>query len=220
MASALRLVDRLDLAASSGSFFPGRSFLAGAGSGTVAGVLALFGGAATSTFAFLDFACSVVAGSPLVPLLLLLVEMTSASALLFENFDFDWTSVTFLDTRADLLEVVTGSVFDGWILSFLVDYSFFGASCFAAALVLDTSAGLSLAVDFCLATGLTATAAALDDLLALLGCSGSAALDSSAFVFFAGDSGLPCCDLYCCLVALGGAFAGRAGVLGFLLVSR
>lgn len=149
VASAFRLVDRLDLAAGSGSFFPGRSFLAGAGSGTVAGVLALFGGAETSAFAFLDFTCSVVAGSPLVPLLLLLVEMTSASALLFENFDLDWTSVTFLDTRADLLEVVTGSVFDGWLLSFLVDFSLFGASCFAAVLALDTSAGLSLAADFC-----------------------------------------------------------------------
>lgn len=201
--SAFCLVARPDLVAGSGSFFTGRSFLAGAGSGTVAGVLVLFDGAGTSAFALVDFICSVAAGSALVPLLLLLVDMTSASALLFENFDFDWTSVTFLDARADLLEAVTGSVFDGWSLSFLVDFSLFGASCFAAALALDTSAGLSLTTGFCWAAGFPAPAAALDDLLALLGCSGSAALGSLAFVFFAGDSGLSYFDLNCCLVALG-----------------
>lgn len=135
---AFCLVDRLDLAAGSGSFFTGRSFLAGAGSGTVAGVLALFDGAGTSAFALVDFTNSAVAGSTLAPLLLLFVETTSASALLFENFDLDWTSVTFLDARADLLEVVTGSVFDGCGLSFLVGYSLFGTSCFAVALALGT----------------------------------------------------------------------------------
>ena len=86
--SACCLVDRLDLAACSGSCLTDRSFLEVAASGTVAGVLTLLDGAETSAFALVGFSDSAAA-STLAPLVPFLAELTSASTTLFVNLDFD-----------------------------------------------------------------------------------------------------------------------------------
>jgi len=87
------------------------SFLAGAWSTTLIGDFAFFAGPEASAFDLVDLFTSSGDGSALPILWLLLVDIASGSG--FWSLDFDYTSVTFLEGRADLADVVTGSVFDG-----------------------------------------------------------------------------------------------------------